>query len=160
MNTALTYEHRDDSPEVAETKVAAFRYIIEGDSLDTIYEPQGLLVFAVIAALRENDEQLYGDDAHLTPEQLLRLAEVEAEVDAAVENAMHYYPFGDHQNKRLLGIAALHSLEGTHQTPAYANPNGINKISHKSVTRRIRAEAYEAGRGKPEDRNGPVITKE
>jgi hypothetical protein len=63
------------------------------------FDIRGLVVFGVIGALRENDGQFYGEDAALDDEQMTRLAEVEGAVDAAVSEKMHYYPFGDEQNK-------------------------------------------------------------
>lgn len=96
------YHDTDSSPEIEETRLAVIRFVFEGDDLDAPYDIRGLHVFAVISALREKDEELYGEEAGLTPEQQERLQKVEDEVDKAVEVGMHYYPWGDYQNKRNL----------------------------------------------------------
>jgi hypothetical protein len=86
------YENTDQ--EVQETATAAIDYIFGGESINEICDLKGLTVFGVIGALRENDERLYGPNSNLSPEEAARLKEVEAVVDSAVEDGMHYYPFG------------------------------------------------------------------
>lgn len=152
-----TYDSRGQVPtyhetqeEVEETAAAAIRYIYEGETMDQPYDLRGLCVFGVIGALRLNDDALHGDDSKLTHDQRLRLVEVEDTVQTAVDSNMHYFPFGDNENKSRLDGSDLARLTGTkHFT-------GKVRIKGRSESRYARRRlSGQSSTPKP----GPVTTK-
>jgi hypothetical protein len=136
--------------EVEETSRASIEYILGGDPINSVYDLSGLLVFGVIKALREHDDLLYGPNASLTPEEITRLAEIEDAVDLAVEGGMHYYPFGDYQNKKNIAQSTMAQLAGLDR----GLPKPRKSTSNDRWERRERAEAAK----KPQP-NGPLIIK-
>lgn len=149
MNTpnVPTYERSD--LEVAESAQAAIAYIFEGDALNEVYDLRGLVVYGVIAALREHDEQFYGQANTLVEEQRARLAEVEAAIDEAVETGMQFYPFGDYHNRRNLPAADYSQL-------AAIRPHRTNRIRLNSSIRREERRRYISGASESEPAPRPV----
>jgi hypothetical protein len=125
-------EYFETDEEVAETSECVIRYIVDGEELDQVFDLRGLAVFGVIQALRENDKIFHGDTAELSDEQRSRLREVESVVDTAVETNMHYYPFGDSHNKRLIGGGMYAELSATKQLSGKVRSS---KKREKSVRR-------------------------
>ncbi len=108
------YEHTDQ--EVNEATEATIEYIIDGDQMSAPFALRGIVVYAVIKALRENDELLYAEPPILDADQLVRRDEVEIQVDEAVEHDMQFYPFGHDRNKTNLSgnfLAQLQNRSGS-----------------------------------------------
>lgn len=142
-----TYEHSDD--QVAETAQAAIAYIFEGDPLNEVYDLQGLVVYGVIAALREQDEILHGERSTLNAEQQARLVEVETVVDEAVDSGMQFYPFGDYHNRRNIPTSEFSQL-------AAAKQNRTGRIRLTSAIRRSERRRYNGSVSGSSPAPGPV----
>lgn len=91
------YEHTDE--EALAIAESAMNYVYHGTLEGLPLGFRGLSVFTVIAALREHDDNLYGDLSGLNDGQKARLQEIEADIDESVGANMQYYPFGHDQNK-------------------------------------------------------------
>lgn len=85
----------DDEMQIITDGVKDF--VLEGEGEDLSLPLLGLEVFAVIQALRENDEEFHGGG--LDEEQNERLEVIETAVDEAVEHNDQYFPFGQNRNK-------------------------------------------------------------
>lgn len=135
--------YHETPEEVAEAAEATIRYINEGDTMDQPFDLRGLTVFGIIEALRNHDEALHGENATLTLEQRARLEEVEDTVQLAVDNNMHYYPFGESQNK--------HNIDGA----VYSHIAALRGNSGKArIKGRSHAPAFI--RTEPDPVSGPV----
>ncbi len=95
-----TDQYRETDHDVAAVAEAALGYIIIGDTVDRPYDLRGLGVYGVIGMLREHDDVLHGDESALDEDQRGRLQQVESDIDSAVVEGMHFYPFGHNNHEK------------------------------------------------------------
>lgn len=110
-NNTEVEQYKETAHDVVAVAEAALGYILIGDGVDRPYNLRGLGVYGVISMLREHDDILHGDESALDEDQRGRLDQIESDVDHAVKDDMHFYPFG-HANpdKFLVGDIARNTL--------------------------------------------------
>lgn len=153
------YEHNDNDPELAEAADAAIKYIMLGDTLDAIFDIRGLPFFAIVSALREHDGDLYGDDdKKLDDEQKARRHEVEAELQKAEDSGMHYYPFGDAQDRTRLDERDYGSIAGK-RTGSVVNATTWKGSAQSLKSRANRRKEFEENVRDLDTKSGPVTAR-